>query len=337
VTTQEIDFIAFSLIIDDIVFPDGRTAMGVLGGGGPQTAFGLKLWADQVGLVSGVGADLPTGAMTWLKESGIDTSGLRSSAHWPTPRAWQLLEADGRRTQVWRVSGPAIHQQLGRSLDTLPSGYRHGLGYHLGLHPEEPDLAFIHALRATGPIVSLELFRAAQRPLTDNELAALLSAGHIFSLNQAEAFSLVGPGEPMELIQRLVQAGATIITLRQGAKGALVHRAATVTTHYPPPTTHLSAKGALVHHAATAETWRIPAIATNVVDPTGAGNAFCGGFLAGWVQTGNLRLAGLYGAVAASFLVEQVGLPPPQPDLRQLAQKRLAAWAGETDRIKYSL
>ena len=44
------DFVTFSLIIDDIVFPDGKTAMGTLGGGGPQTAFGMKLWADKVGL-----------------------------------------------------------------------------------------------------------------------------------------------------------------------------------------------------------------------------------------------------------------------------------------------
>jgi hypothetical protein len=42
------DFGAFGLIIDDIVFPDGQTAMGILGGGGPHTAFGMKLWADQV-------------------------------------------------------------------------------------------------------------------------------------------------------------------------------------------------------------------------------------------------------------------------------------------------
>jgi cytidine kinase len=35
--------ITFSIIIDDIVFPDGSTRMGVLGGGGPQTAFGMRL------------------------------------------------------------------------------------------------------------------------------------------------------------------------------------------------------------------------------------------------------------------------------------------------------
>ena len=33
--------VAFGIIIDDIVFPDGATHMGVLGGGGPQTAWGM--------------------------------------------------------------------------------------------------------------------------------------------------------------------------------------------------------------------------------------------------------------------------------------------------------
>lgn len=294
-----IDFVTFSLIIDDIVFPDGQTAMGVLGGGGPQTAFGMKLWSDRVGLVSGVGVDLPPQAEAWLAAMGIDPAGLRRSDDWPTLRAWQILEADGRRTQVWRVSGLAVGQQLRRSPDKLPPNYLAARGFHLGVHPEDPDLDFIRALRSRGAIVSIEPFRPAERSLTDAELRALLAAGQIFSPNQAEAESLVGPGEPADLIRRLVAAGAGIVALRQGPDGATVH------------------------HTNTGETWHIPAFETRVVDPTGAGNAFCGGFLTGWVLHGDLRLAGLYGVVAASFLVEQIGMPAPHPDLRQQARERL--------------
>jgi sugar/nucleoside kinase (ribokinase family) len=307
------DFVAFSLIIDDIVFPDGQTAMGVLGGGGPQTAFGMKLWADQVGLVSGVGNDLPADALTWLEAMGIDTAGLRFSDHWPTPRAWQLLEADGRRTQVWRVPGPALEAQLSRSLDKLPPDYCRARGFHLGVHPEESDLDFIGALRRLGAIVSVEPFRPSARPLTEVELRMLVSAGQIYSPNEQEAESLVGPGQPLELIRRLVEAGAEIVALRQGANGATVHR------------------------ADTGETWHIPAVETTVVDPTGAGNAFCGGFLAGWVQTGDLRLAGLYGAVAASFLVEQVGLPEGGEETMRRrgeeARRRLATLEAQAKRL----
>ena len=47
----------------------------------------------------------------------------------------------------------------------------------------------------------------------------------------------------------------------------------------------------------------------NVVDPTGAGNAFLGGYAIGWQETKNALDAAMYGQVAASFTIEQVGLP----------------------------
>ncbi len=78
--SKKIDFVTFSLIIDDIVFPDGQTAMNMLGRGGPQTAFGMRLWADKVGLVAGVGQDIPAAATAWLDKCGVDTQGLRYMA-----------------------------------------------------------------------------------------------------------------------------------------------------------------------------------------------------------------------------------------------------------------
>jgi sugar/nucleoside kinase (ribokinase family) len=49
--------------------------------------------------------------------------------------------------------------------------------------------------------------------------------------------------------------------------------------------------------------------AEEVVDPTGAGNAFLGGFTAGWMKTRDAREASVYGSVASSFAIEQIGLP----------------------------
>ena len=109
---------------------------------------------------------------------------------------------------------------------------------------------------------------------------------------------MVGKAAPAELIQRLEAAGAQIVALRQGAGGALVHQAGCGAAQAIPP------------------------FQTEVIDPTGAGNAFCGGFLAGWVQTGNLESAGLFGVVAASFMVEQIGLPEPRSDWPEVARSR---------------
>jgi sugar/nucleoside kinase (ribokinase family) len=309
-----IDLVAFGIVIDDLVFPDGRTVMGVLGGGGPQTAFGMRLPAlagwmatSNVGLVAGVGRDLPGEAGAWLESAGIDLTGVRTT-DLPTPRAWQLMEADGRRTQVWRVAGELIGAQLARSLDCVPSDYRAALGFHLGIHPDDPNLEFVRQLRALPssrraasglrfPVVSVEPFRPADRPLSDAALRRLCSAADIFSPNRAEARSLVGHAAPEELARRLADGGAPIVALRLGAEGSLVY------------------DGARLHH--------VPAIPVAVVDPTGAGNAYCGGFLAGYVQTGDALMAARCGTVAASFLVEQIGLPPINEQLRLEADLRL--------------
>jgi len=296
-----IDYFTCSLIIDDLVLPDGRTIMGVLGGGGPQAAFGMKLWAaGGVGLCASVGLDLPAAAQTWLDEMGIDTAGVRRHPQQPTLRAWQVMEEDGRRTQVWRTPAAGIGAQLALGPERMPPAYWGARGFHFGVHPEHPNLLLAQALRGRGMTVSIEPFRPAAQPLTDAELEALLGACDVFSPNVEEARSLVGDGDPQTLVRRLGAAGASMVALRMGGEGSLIYQAQTGDLRY------------------------VPAVPVAVIDPVGAGNAFCGAFLVGWIETGDLRRAGQYAAVAASFLVEQYGLPAPRRTLREEAQERLA-------------
>ena len=84
-----ITHISFGIILDDIVFTDGFTHMGVLGGGGPQTAWGMAAAlgkGDTVGLVAGIGADLDPAALAPLHAAGINLDGVRTTGY-PTPRA----------------------------------------------------------------------------------------------------------------------------------------------------------------------------------------------------------------------------------------------------------
>nr|XP_019048574.1 hypothetical protein I302_02346 [Kwoniella bestiolae CBS 10118]OCF27504.1 hypothetical protein I302_02346 [Kwoniella bestiolae CBS 10118] len=59
----------------------------------------------------------------------------------------------------------------------------------------------------------------------------------------------------------------------------------------------------------------VPAYYTNdqqdkVVDPTGGGNSFLGGLVAGLlISEGDMKIASIYAATAASFAIEQRGLP----------------------------
>ena len=62
---MDLDCVFFTLIIDDIIFPDGSSCMAQLGGGGAQSAFGFQLVSHalgfnaMLGLAAGVGPDLP--------------------------------------------------------------------------------------------------------------------------------------------------------------------------------------------------------------------------------------------------------------------------------------
>ena len=295
---RKIDYVAFNIMLDDLVFPDGRTQMGVLGGGGPQTASGMRLWSDKVGLVGGVGRDFPAAAESWLTEAGIDTQGLRYG-ELLSARAWQVVEHSGLRTQVWRVDEAVRREQLGRHIEVLPKEYYHAKGYHIGVHPLSPDYSFIDALRYQGGVISIESFCPSAQQLDETELTRMLEAADIISMNEHEAVSVVGAGDPKALVRRLIAAGANQVCLRLGANGSLVA------------------------DAKSGEAFHVPTVPVPIVDAVGAGNAYCGGFLVGWCETLDVKTAGMYGAVAASFMLEQIGPPEFSPGIFLEAQKRV--------------
>ncbi|GAQ89655.1 hypothetical protein KFL_005470070 [Klebsormidium nitens] len=398
------DYVTFTLIVDDIVWPDGHTAMACLGGGGPQTAFAIRMWTNQaseVGLAAGVGEDLPQACKDWFNAMRINTQGLERWDGFQTLRAWQVLEADGRRTQVWRTPvGEEVWGMLRPKLRTLPSNYQKARAYHVGVHPSGLDVNFIRELKDSGAeVVSIEPYTHALDVVPRAELEALLTSAHIFSPNEKEAFSLVGPGEPLEVVARLVEAGAQVVCLRRGDKGCVVHRADTGET-WDVPAVDMSTttadeglestyRGASDRSTAGSDSvvgsrvgnldesdvgsdvgasggdieasvqaaWAsaLPplekresladeldkldgrsSVDTNsglgaemavrtgrVKDPTGCGNAFCGGFLVGWLEHRDLLTGALYGSVAASFMLEHEGVPPPSAWRNREAFKRV--------------
>jgi ribokinase len=83
--------------------------------------------------------------------------------------------------------------------------------------------------------------------------------------------------------------------------------------------------GQLLYDRSTKARWEIPAYPARVVDPTGAGDSFCGGFLAGYRQTYDPLQAALYGSISASLTIEGSGIFYALDALPGLAQARLVA------------
>jgi sugar/nucleoside kinase (ribokinase family) len=64
------------------------------------------------------------------------------------------------------------------------------------------------------------------------------------------------------------------------------------------------AGGQLLYDAVAKTRWEIPAYPARLYNPTGAGDAFCGGFLAGYLKTYDPLQAVMHGNISASLIVE---------------------------------
>lgn len=272
------------IIIDDIVLPDGRATMGVLGGGVTHAAAGMVIWGQRPGLVSCAGRDLPEGARRRL-ERDFDLGGMQW-LNLPQARAWQLFEWDGRRTEIFRVDelNPFLY---GPDLDALPSWYRAARGVHLLRNGE------VAPWRATLPGATLlwEPIQPFMAPENAAAFRAALPLVDIVSPNLLEAQALYGLSDPAALVRAMLDDGATVAVLRMGEQGSLAGR------------------------QGDPDLLRVPVVeVAEIVDQTGAGNTYCGAFLVGWCQTADLAQASVYGAVAASFALEATGVADPPAD-----------------------
>ena len=88
----------------------GRAAAGL------YAVSGMRLWQENVAIYAAVGQDFDASS---LDEIGLDGRGLIVNER-PTPRAWQLFERDGTRTQISRVAHGDWHAQLVEIVQAAP-------------------------------------------------------------------------------------------------------------------------------------------------------------------------------------------------------------------------
>ena len=281
-----------SLFIDDIVKPDGTTHMGVLGGAVIHALMGAAIWGERAGLCAVCGEGLPETARQVISEH-LELTGL-TTLPIPQVRAWQIFEHDGRRRELHRVEIVTPFVQ-GAQPEHLPDAYINAKAYYLLQD-------FEGILRWRDHVSGLLLWEPNQLVMTlenRHKFRETLqtSAIDIVSPNLLEAQIIYGDLTSQELITAMLKDGAKTVALRMCSEGSIV--------------------------ATEREQHHIPAYITNLVDPTGAGNTYCGGLLTGLMRGKSLIEAGIMGTVSASFCVETIGVVNPSKVDPATRDKRL--------------
>jgi sugar/nucleoside kinase (ribokinase family) len=313
---------------DYCITHDGRAYLGMIGGNAVYAAVGAQLWDSSNAIISRVGDDYPEEWLEQLKQSGINITGVRVLPESQDTRTFYVYLDPNTRVDT----NPAKYfLELGMPLPKELMGYRTSTEgqdnrTHLGplaVRPEDipVDLGRIsnahlapadylsHSilpirLRERGArYVSLDPSRRYMQPGFRSEVVELLSGLDAFLPSEAEARSYFQPNQLsiVEMLRNFGQMGCRWIVIKCGGNGQYVF------------------------DSDKDEVWHVPAYPSRVVDVTGAGDAFCGGFLVGLHRSQDPLEAAMLGNVSASIVVEGTGALYALQSTPGLASARLEA------------
>lgn len=258
-----------NVTIDDVIYADGRQRLGQLGGNAVYASVGARLAGAPTEIVSRYGTDVPDGLLADLTAAGVSLSALRAYDG-PTTRSWLIYGPDGQRRFVPRSTGPAL-----RAAD-LP--LLHGSPVLLVCALPLPVAAnLVSAIRADAPSATIVL---DSHESWGNQLDTVLAVARqvdVFAPSEVELAALTGIDDPAASLAEVHAAGVAAVVAKLGARGALL------------------ADGI------------VAAPRVRQVDPTGAGDTFCGAMAGRLARGATLRQAVRAACAIAAESVRRVG------------------------------
>lgn len=274
------------IIIDSIRLSSGAVTHSSLGGGGPQAAFGMRLWSDSVALLTRSGTDLNPPLVAALERLGLDLSGWARYDDLPTPRGLVEYDEHERMLDHGLVTGrDAWFALLGRPL-TVSEAHLRADGIHLVTEfGREPIIDTARAMQRGGALLSLEPIFDPRHCPDRGALLDLARQADLVTPDWPAAASLAQSDDLTAVLRFWVDLGARAVAIRRGSQGSYVC------------------------DAASRQAWHIPPLPVQIIDPTGAGNAYGGGWCVGWSRTHDVRRAGCYATAAAAMMLSHIGMP----------------------------
>lgn len=324
---MEPSFILVGQLARDYLLPPlGQPLLDSPGGNLLYAAGGLGLWDSRIGLVSRAGENYPRLWLKDLKKRGWDTTGIRIQPGALDQRNFLAYSENfdpirsnpvshfGRRGVPFPKSllgyQPRTDSQPARKADSvsplfadIPSDYIDAGALHLCPLELSAHQQFADNLRGAMRALTLDPSAAAMTPSNLREVRGLVHGLTAFlpSLEEITALFWGETNDPWEMAAAIGEFGCEYVIIKCGKRGQLLY------------------------DAHSKRRWEIPAYPARLTDPTGAGDAFCGGFLAGYRKNYNALEGVLCGNVSASLAIEGSGPFHALESMQGLAEARLTA------------
>lgn len=245
------------------------------GGCAANIAFSLALLGGRPRLLAAVGHDFDD-YRKWLEGQGIDTGGIHTSEEEVTASCF--ITTDRANSQITGFYPGAMAGARDLSIVEDCQGREISLAV---VAPDDPDAMVRHCREAKAAGIPLMFDPSFQVIALDGEVLAEMARGARFLILNDYEYSVFqdktgyGNHDVFQLVETV------IVTL--GKEGCMILREGE-------------------------EELRVPAAESErVIDPTGAGDAFRGGFVAGLTQGCDYRTSAQLGTVASAYAIESYG------------------------------
>ena len=322
--------LAGQLCRDYALYPDGKALLDIPGGNLIYAAIGLGVWQPDVmpGLIARVGEDYPREWLEQFSSLGFDIRGIRILPEALDLRSFYVYADRTRRL----TEDPVIHfGRLGQPLpkdllnyrvkstnfdsrtrlmttslrqSDIPDDYLNATAAHLCPVDYLTHTLLPAVMRQSGlTTVTLDPSAGSMTPTFWDDIPALAAGLTAFLPSENEMRSLFhGRSTDLwEMAETVASYGCEFVVIKRGESGQYLYDRTTRTR------------------------WEISAYPSRLVDPTGAGDAFCGGFLYGYQRTYDPLQAVLFGSISASMVIEGSGPYYALDAVSNLAQARLDA------------
>lgn len=286
--------------------PDGRRRyLETHGGDTSNAAIAAARQGARVGYITAIGAD-PAGdsLMELWRAEGVDTSCVLRDPEHPTAIYFVMHGETGHEFLYYRHGSAASFYRPAFLPEAAIASARmiYASGISQGISSSAADAVFraIEVARANGVLVAYDTnFRPRLWPARRAAavIHAAIAQADVALPGLDDAAALTGLTEPDAVADFYLSLGPRIVALKMGAAGTLL----------------ATPEGRL----------RLPPFACNPVDATGAGDTFCGSFLARLVAGDTAEDAARYAACAAALSTTGYGAVAPIPHAARVRESML--------------